>query len=380
MKYNKSAAETLKDVLSEKLELLQSCEDGRSFLYNSSKLIEKIRSDTMLKDFIYELEVKNKERREEIIFKTFQVAEQEFVFRYTLPTSTFSYRKNLLKIRVMINKSRDSSTYSPIGEAINHFQWVGFPPSTPKDIINASPLSKFREEFPSLGSNGYLKSNLTQAYVEADPIFLWNQLQTFEEGLNLTSSSCSGLEYFLKKPLLKGKWEKIGFTNWKNAFETSHRINIFLTYCSILPGIIHNLPRTETSNYCPFTPGQYLVTRKHITQCFERLLHLINIHLLENSQEFEEEDTSPITERERYKKRAVEILKELFKKHPLFTIGQIISEYRKIKDAPFYVDKYLRDIIRTLDLDKRTHKPRGPGKKSMRITCLSTSKKVTKKK
>lgn len=380
MKYNKSAVETLKDVLSEELELLQSCEDGISFLYNSSKLIEKIRSHTMLKDFIYELEVKNKERREEVILKTFQVAEQEFVFRYTLPTSTFSYRKNLLKIRVMIKNSRSSSTYSPIGEAINHFQRVGFPPSTPEDIIKTSPLIQFREEFPSLGYNGYLKSDLTQAYIEADPIFLWNQLQTFEEGLNLTSSSCTVGEYFSKKEPLKGKWEKIGFTNWKYAYEASHRINISLTYSSISPGIIYNLSRTETSNYCAFTPGQYLVTREHITQCFKRLLRLINIHLLENSQEFEEEDTSPVTERERYKKRAVEILKELFKKHPQFTIGQIISEYRKIKDAPFYVDKYLRDIIRTLDLDKRTHKPRGPGKKSTRITYLSTSKRVTKKK
>ncbi|MGL4348061.1 MAG: hypothetical protein ACRCSV_01180 [Chlamydiales bacterium] len=363
--YHRSDIEVFEKILDQEIKLITNCQDGMNFLHLTISLLKKLREDPFTKAFISEIETKIKRRAEKYNIETLEVVEKEFIFRYKLPSATFVYRKQLVKIKWVISKSKRSSHFSPLAFISELFKKVGFPPDTPEDIISLSPLKQFWETHEEITKNGYLHSEFVQIQTELDLCMLWYRLRLLEEISELIENSPK-TEDILEKNPQPGRWEVVRITNWNRAVESSHKINLSHAHSCISYLFTYNSTREELLGLNQWLPDEYLLNRKCVTYYLERLQSFIVLMLLEKEKEAQKEEEQPLTQREKHKKLAINILKKLIHDNPNHSIPKIIELYQKIPGRPDYADKTLIDMIRVNKLDKRAHKPRGPDKKPRR--------------
>lgn len=192
-----------KERLPIEFEKILASNDLQSILHNFVEFMNILRTNPITSNLIKSFEDKNSVEKKNFSSLTLKVVEEEFCYRWKLPSSK-EYKKKLLFIRslkpLQENTPFDpytvfvrSGNYHPIGRFSQLFDYIGFPTGTSEKISTSSPLEQFWKTNKTLIRNGYLDKDYVTNKIHCDFSFLWKMLCLLEEICTQQINACLSL-------------------------------------------------------------------------------------------------------------------------------------------------------------------------------------------
>lgn len=270
-----------KERLPIEFEKILASNDLQSILHNFVEFMNILRTNPITSNLIKSFEDKNSVEKKNFSSSTLKVVEEEFCYRWKLPSSK-EYKKKLLFIRspkpLQENTPFDPYTvfvhpgnYHPIGRFSQLFDYIGFPIGTSEKISTSSPLEQFWKSNKTLIKNGYLDKDYVINKIHCDFSFLWKMLCLLEEICTQQINSCRSLP---KQKVIKNRTSSSREYNWNLAIQRSHLFNLQLALNSLGETFYTKMQSRD------FIPAEYLFTFEDIKTCIDLLQRELNLFVL----------------------------------------------------------------------------------------------------